>query len=246
MCKQALKREETKKIMSKKKIYALKPNWCRQLHRFHLLGKTQVVYRNQNACILERKTYPIHVTNVLEKSSNSLSGEHLWQINNWSKGYAIVDEGANKAILCFKSTKGDFFHSLHVNESSHWDCLECLLNLFGKRISSIGEQAVVKSGVSVSALTKSSRQLSAALEDSIQGESQISCTLFASGGICVGKYNFNDIRVIADSIEVSSAKAKLVISPEYVSHFNRSAGAKNFRCVLYTPAGLPSLIIEKP
>lgn len=228
----------------KQQTYHLKNTWSRLIHRFHLLGATQLTYRNESVGIIENRTYPIHVANLQEKVSNSLLGEHMWQVNHWAQGWGLVNENAQTASLHFRSNKGDLFHSIRLNKFSEWECFECLLKLF----TDTSEEAKNKINNHHQTLEKKQKthslQLADVLEKSIVQKQSIKFTLFTSGGIVSRKYSFKELVSNDHLIKMSAPNTQMLIDMNTVDHVIVNRSKKTTQGTIYSAAGMPKLIFE--
>ena len=226
------------------KIYSLKSTWARQIHRFHTLGNSQLIYRNDSVGITESKTYSRHISDINEHSSNSLLGDTLWKVDNWSEGWAVVNESKKIASLNFRSRNGDLFHRIQLNESSQWDCFECLLKLFAKPCNVFDFFSRSFASPRSQGSKNSCSQLIKTLTDTIEKEKTIRCTLPTSGGIITRNYLIKKILIDSNIITLTNHESKILIDTNQVDHVGLTRSKHSLLGTLHGSSGTPKLMIE--
>ncbi|MDB9741270.1 hypothetical protein OAB00_00295 [Akkermansiaceae bacterium] len=223
------------------------------IHRLHSLGATQLSYRNASVGIIEDRVYPMHVANIDEKTTNSLSGDQSWDVSDWAEGWGIVNEETQKASLNFRSRKGDLFHTIRLTEYSKWDCLGCLLRLFED--STKIKRRIIPTHKIYGATQKDFAQpLIHILRKHIHYQKTIKCTLFTSGGIVSRKYDFTELKHDETTVKLCSPDAQLFFdlnrieninlgNPSYVNEDSEKQETQ-FRGEIYDNFGKPQLIFE--
>jgi len=180
--------------------YELKSTWTRLIHRIHTLGVTQQTYLNKVAGLAEKRVYPRQVPSHLEDSSSSLDGSHLWRMNNWQKGWVVLDQENKKASFLFSSKSGELFHKIDMIEVAHWDCLECLLMVFiKKKVCGPDRIATPAFRINKRAVFQSCGSVMDVLGKAIEDRTPVNWTIPVGGGVVMRKQK--SMRMLPEKME---------------------------------------------
>lgn len=227
-----------------RQIYQLKSSWTRLIHRVHHLGATRQYYGNAMANLSETSVYPRHYPSKDEEISSSLDGGQLWSTSNWLKGWAVVSEEGASAQLIFQSKRGDVFHTIDLLPDSSWDCFECLLKLFAKRLKNGERELPEGQRGNVEIREHGLQQALEFFAPSLERPSLVNYTLLTSGGLIRRSHGAGELVCKGSTVTLESEHTKLTLDTRVVDRI--SVSRKNSKRVgmLYNAQGAPQLIVE--
>lgn len=226
-------------------IFELKSSWSRIIHRIHTLGVTRQAYFNTVSGFAERRVYPRQLPSHNEKASTSLDGTHLWRMENWGQGWVKVDRYEKKATFIFSSRGGGVFHKIDILDENHWDCLNCLIQVFIKKelktSTELPLQALPMKQQGGSGILRGITPLLAKTAE--EGQS-IKTTMVVGGGLVHRIQKIEAMRSHHNRFAIKSESGQLIIDTSQVKHVDVSRSKNKFMSTLYNTNGVPQLIIE--
>lgn len=224
----------------------LAPTWLRLIHRLHTLGIVESTFANSFCQFSEVATYPRHIANASELKSESIDGSTFLNFLNWHQG--VVQHNISDSTLGtkfqFLSQRGELFHSLRLLESSHTDCLRCLLQLFA--LSEPANHDHHKSSLPQNSI--SPQQLALICELSLSKENRrqgFGMELSTDGGILSKQLSAEQLKLTPSNIILLCKNdTKLTLSPAAVSHLESKKLGKQIHTTLYNSNHIPQLTLK--
>ena len=229
-------------------IYSLKPSWSRILDRVHTVGQTKQLYANSLATLVEQCEYPRLIATADERRSFSLDNKHQWITANWSKGWAVVNDSVKQATLYFAGDDGNTFHQVTLTPSSHWDCFECVLQMFSADIKQdqqlMNFQQMIQQNAINHTLNANVSELARKVNREIIRGVKLKCTLLTAGGVIKCYHERGSLMTKFGAMALSSAKSKISLNSAAIKHIDFSRKNDLFKGTFFDTSGSPQLIIE--
>jgi len=194
---------------------------------------------------VERRIYPRQVPSHVEDTCFSMDGTHLWRMDNWKKGWAIVDRVNQKASFIFSSNSDELFHRIDLIDRKGWDCFDCLLRIF------MGKELHAPTSIPLPALRLSKGRgfdslhgIMGAIGKLIESEGIVKCTIPVSGGLVIRKHKLKKMKIRSGCLSLDTEQSRLLIDSSRVGHVDVSRKANSFLGTFYNVSGLPQLILE--